>query len=45
MDNWIGESVGAGFYNTLFKESWIRKIRRGRRCKHLLDGFKEKKNT
>jgi len=45
MDNWIGKSVGTAFYNILFKESWIRRIRWGRKCKQLPDGFKEKKNT
>ena len=45
MDNWIGKSVGTVFYNTLFKETWIGIIRRGRKRKQLLDGFKEKKNT
>jgi hypothetical protein len=45
MDKWIGKSVGIAFYNILFKESWIGRIRRGRSCKQLLDGFKEKKNT
>jgi hypothetical protein len=45
MDNLIVKSVGNAFYNTLFKGSWIGRIRRGRRCKQLLDGSKEKKNT